>query len=227
MAGIRRTEGDSETYPDLNLFIGGDWSAGSSGRTIPVVDPGTGEAFANLPFAAPGDVDAAADAAGAAFGSWRETPAFERAGILRAAAAILRDEQESLARNNTRESGKPLHESRGEVAIAADTLDWFAGEAQRTNGELLPARRHGNEFRVELLPVGPVAAFCAWNAPLANPVRKIAPALAAGCTAVLKASEETPAGALAPAPAPASAGPPGPPSTPSAPLVSPPPPVPL
>jgi len=197
MAVTSLTGGDCGSYPDLQLYIGGHWRPGSSRQTIPVVDPGTGETFAALPVAAPEDVDAAAKAAGAAFEGWRETPAIERARVLRGAAVALRGDLESLARNTSRESGKPLHESRGEVAIAADTLDWFAGEAQRTNGALLPARNRDSEFRVDHLPVGPVAAFCAWNAPLANPVRKIAPALAAGCSAVLKASEETPAGALA------------------------------
>lgn len=186
-----------QIYPTPELYLGGRWTAGSGGLMRPVVDPGTGQVLAELPCAAPADVDAAAQSANTAFAAWRETPAADRARILRDAASRLRGDQERLARIITCESGKPLHESRAEVAVAADTLDWFAGEARRANGDLLPARNPGSEFRVERLPVGPVAAFCAWNAPLANPVRKLAPALAAGCTVVLKASEETPAGAIA------------------------------
>lgn len=186
-----------QIYPGPGLYIGGRWTAGTGDRTRPVVDPGSGEVLGELPCAAPADVDAAAQSAAAAFGSWREAPVADRARVLRDAASRLREEQETLARIITLESGKPLHESRAEVAVAADTLDWFAGEARRAGGDLLPARISGSEFRVERLPVGPVAAFCAWNAPLANPVRKLAPALAAGCSVVLKASEETPAGAIA------------------------------
>lgn len=185
------------TYPRPALFIGGEWTKGTSGRSMPVVDPGNGEVLAELPCASAADVDAAAQAASAAFAAWRDTPAMERARVLRAAASLLRDDHERLAGIITREAGKPLPESRAEVTIGADTLDWFAAEALRLDGRLMPARSPGTEFRVERLPVGPVAAFCAWNAPLVNPVRKLAPALAAGCTVVLKASEETPAGAVA------------------------------
>lgn len=193
-------------YPPPELLISGEWTKGTSGRSLPVVDPGNGEVLAELPCASAADVDAAAQAAAAVFGGWRDTPAMERARVLRAAASLLRNDQEKLAGIITREAGKPLHESRAEVAIGADTLDWFAAEALRLDGRLMPARSSGTEFRVERLPVGPVAAFCAWNAPLANPVRKIAPALATGCTVVLKASEETPAGAVALARALAAAG---------------------
>jgi succinate-semialdehyde dehydrogenase/glutarate-semialdehyde dehydrogenase len=185
-----------QTYPRPELFVGGEWTPGTSGRSLPVVDPGSGEVIAALPCASPADVDAAAQAAATAFAAWRDTPAMERARVLRAAASMLRSDHETLADIITREAGKPLHESRAEVAIGADTLDWFAAEALRLDGRLMPARIPGTEFRVERLAVGPVAAFCAWNAPLANPARKIAPALASGCTVVLKASEETPAGAV-------------------------------
>lgn len=183
-------------YPILGLLVGGTWRGGSVEGLLSVVDPGTGEVIGRLPSASPEDVDEAADAALAAFDTWRHVSAFDRSRLLQRAADLLRTDAERISRVITLEAGKPLHESRAEVGAAADTLDWFAGEAGRSDGRLLPPRVSGQEFRVERLPVGPVAAFCAWNAPLANPVRKVAPALAAGCTIVLKASEETPAGAI-------------------------------
>lgn len=190
----RRAEGSD--YPALGLLLEGAWREGLSRHQRPVVDPGTEEVIGQLPIASPEDVDEAANAALKAFATWRRVPAFDRRAVLVRAAQLLRADAERIARAVTLESGKPLHESRAEVGVAADTLDWFAGEAQRSQGRLLPAREPGREFRVEQLPVGPVAAFCAWNAPVANAVRKVAPALAAGCTVVLKASEETPGGAV-------------------------------
>jgi succinate-semialdehyde dehydrogenase / glutarate-semialdehyde dehydrogenase len=183
-------------YPRLRLCIAGAWREKGAAGTLQVRDPATGGVIADLPAAGADEVAEAAEAARAAFKVWRRKPAIERAAVLMRAADSLRADQERIARVITLEAGKPLTESRGEVGIAADTLDWFAAEARRLNNTLLPSRATGQEFRVERVPVGPVAAFCAWNAPLANPIRKIAPALATGCTVVLKASEETPAGAI-------------------------------
>jgi succinate-semialdehyde dehydrogenase/glutarate-semialdehyde dehydrogenase len=186
----------SLSYPELRLFIAGEWRAANHDSAIDVVDPGSEEIIARLPMAKRDEVDEAAEAAGAAFGHWRRMPAIERAAILRRAAEHLRSDAKRIAGIITFEAGKPLFESQGEVGIAADTLDWFAAEAPRNYGRLVPSRDASQEFRAERVAVGPVAAFCAWNAPLANCVRKIAPALSAGCSVVLKASEDTPAGAI-------------------------------
>jgi len=184
-------------YPMPSLFIAGEWMNAAARITEPVINPATEEVLGQLPHATIDDLDRALAAAQAAFKIWRRVAPYDRAKVLRKAADLLRERAEAIAVSITLEQGKPLAESRGEVAVSADTLDWFADEGRRAYGRLIPARSASTEMRVLREPVGPVAAFCAWNAPMANPVRKLAPALAAGCSVILKASEETPAGAMA------------------------------
>lgn len=179
-------------YQEPALFIGGQWI--SQGRErLEVHDPATARVLGHLPVASAADVAAAIQAAAQAFVSWRKTPAYERAGLLRRTADILRARQDDLAHLVTLELGKPLAESRAELATAIGMFEWHAEEATRTYGRVIPSRTAGIQQLAVLEPVGPVAAFSGWNAPAITPSRKIAGALAAGCTIVLKPSEETPA----------------------------------
>lgn len=178
-------------YPALGLLINGEWIA--SGRdTQPVIDPATGATFAHLPLATGADIDAAAHAAARAFPAWRRTPAVERARILLTAAALIRRDESRLAAIVTREQGKRLSEALQEVRNSADTFEWMAEEGKRTYGRTVPARVPDVDQVVHLEPVGPVAAFSPWNFPAVLASRKVATALAAGCTVVLKPAEETP-----------------------------------
>ncbi|MHA6686158.1 NAD-dependent succinate-semialdehyde dehydrogenase [Mesorhizobium sp. A556] len=181
------------TYPDTELFINGRWIAGSSGRTTDVLDPATGTVIGRVCIAELDQLEAAAGAAGAAFEIWRDTSVLERANVLRRAAALLREQAAETARILTMEQGKPLAEARAEVATSADILDWFAEEARRTYGRVVPARDPYVRQTVLKEPVGPVAAFTPWNFPVSQAARKVGAALAAGCSMVLKPAEETPA----------------------------------
>ncbi len=187
---------NSLQYPELNLLIGGQAQAAGNRRTLDVIDPATQAVLGRLPVATAEDIDAALDAAHRSFPRWRETPALERAAVLRRAAALMRERTARLAWLITRELGKPLAESEKEVATAAEMFEWAAEEARRTYGRLIPGRVIGIRQMAIPEPVGPVAAFSGWNAPAITPSRKIAGALGAGCSIVIKPSEETPAIAL-------------------------------
>jgi succinate-semialdehyde dehydrogenase / glutarate-semialdehyde dehydrogenase len=180
-------------YPDVQLLIDGAWRAGAAGRTIPVVNPATEEVIGHVARAEVSDLDAALKAAQAGFVLWRDISAFERAKVLRRAGDLLRERAEHIARVMTYEQGKPLGEARIEVFAAADTLDWFAEESRRAYGRVVPARAANITNLVLKIPVGPVAAFSPWNFPLNQVVRKLGAALAAGCSIIVKAPEETPA----------------------------------
>jgi succinate-semialdehyde dehydrogenase / glutarate-semialdehyde dehydrogenase len=187
----------AEEYPPLRLLIAGEWIGADGRQTLPVVDPATGETVGALPMATAADLDRAIDAAAAAFRPWRDTPVMERYAVLRRAAALMRERLEENARRLTREQGKPLVQSRTELAASADYFDWYAEEARRAYGRLIPTRPGTVLLAATREAVGPVAAFAPWNFPASQVARKLAPALAAGCTCVLKPSEETPATALA------------------------------
>lgn len=187
---------NSLQYPELNLLIGGQAQAAGNRRTLDVIDPASQAVLGRLPVATAEDIDAALDAAHRSFPRWRETPALERAAVLRRAAALMRERTPRLAWLITRELGKPLAESEKEVATAAEMFEWAAEEARRTYGRLIPGRVAGIRQMAIPEPVGPVAAFSGWNAPAITPSRKIAGALGAGCSIVIKPSEETPAIAL-------------------------------
>ncbi|WP_299132173.1 NAD-dependent succinate-semialdehyde dehydrogenase [uncultured Amaricoccus sp.] len=183
----------SATYPDTLLFIDGRWRAGAGGRTIPVSDPATSEVIGQLARAEIADLDEALAAAARGFATWRATGVFERYRIMRRAADLLRGRVDGIAGLMTREQGKPLAEARAETLAAADTIDWFAEEARRAYGQIIPARAPNVTQMALKLPVGPVAAFTPWNFPINQAVRKISAALAAGCSIIVKAPEETPA----------------------------------
>jgi succinate-semialdehyde dehydrogenase/glutarate-semialdehyde dehydrogenase len=180
-------------YPDILLFIDGEWTAGGDGAVLPVVNPADGARLGAVAKAGPADLDRAADAAVRGFATWRDTPAFNRAEILRKAAVILRRDAENTARLMSLEQGKPVAEALGEVQRGAEFIDWMAGEAQRTYGRIIPARAKGVLQLATREPVGPVAAFTPWNFPINQMVRKVAGALAAGCSIIVKGPEETPA----------------------------------
>lgn len=187
---------NSLQYPELKLLIGGQAQPAGNRRTLDVMDPATQAVLGRLPVATSEDIDAALLAAHQSFPRWRDTPALERAAILRRAAALMRERTPRLAWLITRELGKPLAESEKEVATAAEMFEWAAEEARRTYGRLIPGRVAGIRQMAIPEPVGPVAAFSGWNAPAITPSRKIAGALGAGCSIVIKPSEETPAIAL-------------------------------
>jgi succinate-semialdehyde dehydrogenase/glutarate-semialdehyde dehydrogenase len=179
-------------YKDIQLFINGQWTPSVSGRTLPVINPATEEVIGHIPHANTQDLDAAVAAAEKGFEVWRNTSAFERYKIMRRAADILRERADDIARIMTLEQGKPFAEAKGETVAAADTVDWFAEEARRTYGRVVPARAPGVYQMVIKEPVGIVAAFTPWNFPINQIVRKLSASLAAGCSFIVKAPEETP-----------------------------------
>ncbi|QWK80903.1 NAD-dependent succinate-semialdehyde dehydrogenase [Ochrobactrum sp. BTU1] len=179
------------------MFIDGKWTAGSGSRRFPVVNPATGEKVAEVSLAEIADLDAALEAADRAFVNWARTSAYDRAAILKRAASFVRERSEEIAQAITREQGKPLSEARMEAGSAGDHIEWYAEEARRTYGRVIPTRQPEVMQNVILEPVGPVAAFSPWNFPIGQIVRKIAGALAAGCTIIAKAPEETPSCVIA------------------------------
>jgi succinate-semialdehyde dehydrogenase/glutarate-semialdehyde dehydrogenase len=178
-------------------FIDGEWQSALSGETFAVHNPATGEVIANVPDSQPADARAATDAASRAFPGWREKLPKERAAILRKWYDAIVANGEDLARLISLEQGKPLAEGRGEVAYGASYVAWFAEEASRIYGDIIPQQQRGKRMTALKEPVGVVAAITPWNFPLAMIARKIAPALAAGCTVVAKPAEDTPLTALA------------------------------
>ncbi len=179
-------------YEELSLFIGGEWCQGSTGASEEVINPATEKVIGILPHASPDDLDRALDAAQRGFLVWRATPAVERAKVLKRAADLMRERVEHIAATLTLEEGKPLDEARLELQFAADVFEWYAEEGKRAYGRIVPARAPGVRQMVTREPVGPVAAFTPWNFPAVTPARKIAGSLAAGCSCIIKASEETP-----------------------------------
>ncbi len=180
-------------YPKLRLFIAGEWRSASS--DMPVINPATEEEIGRLSCASLSDLDDALDAAVKGFEIWSHTSPRQRSDTILRAAALLRERQEEIAQSITLEHGKPLPQARLEVIRGAEFFEWDAGEAMRTYGRIIPAAR-GHKFSVYHQPIGVVAAFSPWNFPMSQPARKIAGALAAGCSIILKAAEETPAGAV-------------------------------
>lgn len=178
------------------LYIDGRWTAGSGTRRGHVYDPATGQATGEVAFAEKADLDEALAAAARAFPKWRDTSAFDRYLLIRKAASLLRERVELVAGKITAEQGKPLFEARIEASMAADHIDWNAEEGRRAYGRLIPSRGPDITQTVIFEPVGPVAGFSPWNFPVTQLVRKIAAALAAGCTIIAKAPEETPGSAI-------------------------------
>src|SRR6202140_2492597 len=178
-------------------FIGGKWVDATNGATRQVVNPATREPIGAVPDMGAGETRRAIEAAAQAFPAWAAQTAKERAAVLRRWYELLMANLEDLATLMTAEQGKPLAESRGEIAYAASFIEWFAEEGKRLYGDVIPGHQADKRILVLRQPVGVVAAITPWNFPLAMITRKAGPALAAGCTMVLKPSEETPLSALA------------------------------
>ncbi|WP_395337415.1 NAD-dependent succinate-semialdehyde dehydrogenase [Novosphingobium sp. BL-8H] len=176
-------------------FVGGIWT--SSADTVPVIDPATGEVIAEVPYLGAAETRTAIAAAQKAQAEWRTRPAGDRADLLLRWHALMLEHQDALAAILTAEQGKPLAEARGEVLYAASFVRWFAEEARRVEGEVIPAPRSNQRILVWSEPVGVVAAITPWNFPAAMVTRKVAPALAAGCAIIVKPAPETPLTALA------------------------------
>jgi len=179
------------SVPD-GLFIGGEWRAAEDGKTLDVADPSTGKVVKTIASASVADGKAALDAAVEAFPSWAATPARERAELLRRAFDLLQERKEEFALLMTVEMGKPLAEARGEVAYGGEFVRWFSEEAARIQGRYGANPEGTGRMIVSQHPVGPCYLITPWNFPLAMATRKIAPALAAGCTVVIKPAALTP-----------------------------------
>ncbi len=178
-------------------YIDGAWVGADSGVTFAVVDPATGDEIARVPDMGAAETERAIAAAARAFPAWRKRTAKERSDILRRFHDLMMADQERLAQLMTSEQGKPLAEARGEVAYAASFLSWFAEEARRSYGDVVPSHRADARVVVLKEPVGVVAAVTPWNFPLAMITRKVGPALAAGCAIIVKPAEDTPLSAFA------------------------------
>lgn len=187
----------TQQYDPLYLFINGQWLTAEDRDTLAVINPASGKTLGRLPMATHTDLNQALVTAHDSFNLWRNTVPDQRARIMKKAAALMRDRAEHIATLMTLEEGKPLAESRDEVQRAADYFEWFAEEARRIDGRVVPANRPGVQQLVKRQAIGPVAAFTPWNFPAITPARKLSAALAAGCSVILKPGEESPATALA------------------------------
>jgi succinate-semialdehyde dehydrogenase/glutarate-semialdehyde dehydrogenase len=184
------------TYPALHMLIDGEPISGGHRRTHAVLNPATGEVLGQLPLADAADLDRALDTAQRGFRIWRDASPQQRATVLAGAARLMLERQEKIARIATLEEGKTLPEARTEVLMVVGLFNFYAGECLRVYGRVL-ARPAGLRSTVTYEPVGPVAAFAPWNFPIGNPGRKLGAPIAAGCSVILKASEEAPGSALA------------------------------
>jgi succinate-semialdehyde dehydrogenase/glutarate-semialdehyde dehydrogenase len=184
-------------YPEVQLFIDNAWTKGAGGKTIPVLNPATGEEIGKVAHADKADLDRALAAADKGFKAWKKVSPFDRYKVLRKAADIIRSRADEIGKIMSMEQGKPFIEAKGETLLAGDIMDWFAEEARRTYGRIVPARAEGVYQLVVKEPVGPVAAFTPWNFPINQAVRKCSAAIAAGCSIILKGPEETPAACAA------------------------------
>lgn len=181
----------------LELLIDGTWCPASNGGTTELRNPATDEVLGLLPKATVEDLDAALEAASKGFEVWKNMTAMQRWTIMDKAAALIEERKEAIARTLTMENGKALAEAIGETQFAADATRWYAEEGKRAYGRIIPARMPGVRQMVYKEPVGPVVAFAAWNFPSSNVIRKIAGALGAGCSIIVKPSDETPGTAIA------------------------------
>ena len=179
-------------YTSLEHYIDGNWVKASGAKTQEVVNPATSKPIGELGHASKGDLDKALAAADKGFKTWRKVSSYERGKILRKAGDLIRSRADEIAKVLTQEQGKVFMEAKLEVQSAGDILDWYAAEGQRAYGRIIPARADGVRNMVIMEPIGPVAAFTPWNFPVTQAVRKIAAALAAGCSIIIKCPEETP-----------------------------------
>ncbi|MET2833015.1 NAD-dependent succinate-semialdehyde dehydrogenase [Mesorhizobium shangrilense] len=179
-------------YTKLALLIDGEWIEETKAGSETVLNPATEQSLGTLPHAGKPELDRALAAASRAFEGWKRTSPYERGQVLRRAAGLMRERLDHIATVLTLEEGKTLAEAKGEITAAAEFFDWFAEEGRRSYGRIIPARVADMRQTVTQEPVGPVACFTPWNFPAVTPARKIAPALAAGCTCIIKPAEETP-----------------------------------
>lgn len=184
------------SYAELDMLIDGKWTKGN-GAPMDVLNPATEEVLGELPTATDADLDAAVEASQRGFDAWSDMTALARQKIMEKAARYIEDNIDSIAANLTREMGKPLAESKGELGFVIDAIRWYSEEGKRAYGRVVPSRFPGTRLIATKEPVGPTCAFVAWNFPGVNVIRKVAGALGAGCSIVIKPSEETPATALA------------------------------
>ncbi len=181
---------------ELALYIDGAFCGSSTGATGDVFNPATGQVIGKLPHAGRDDMDRALAAAQRGFEVWRKTTAHERGRVMRKAADLMRQRADAIAEAMTREQGKPLAEAKMEVLLAPEHIEWCAEEGRRLYGRVIPSRTPGVRQTVYREPVGPVAAFAPWNFPVNQSIRKIASALAAGCSIVIKCPEEAPSSCI-------------------------------
>jgi len=183
-------------YGKLQLYIDGQWlDGGKDGEDV--INPATGKALGRLPHATTADLDRALEAAKKGFAVWRKVSPYERSKIMRKAADLLRERRDAIATEMSMDQGKVLAESKIEIGLAPDHIDWYAEEGRRTYGRVIPGRAEGVMQFAAREPVGPVAAFTPWNFPMNQAVRKVAASLAAGCSIILKGPEETPSACVA------------------------------
>jgi succinate-semialdehyde dehydrogenase/glutarate-semialdehyde dehydrogenase len=178
-------------------YVAGEWISAADARTIAVINPSTRREIGTIPRLGVPEVNRAIDAAAQAFSAWSRRPAHERSNILRTWANLMLAHRDDLARMMTLEQGKPLAESQGEIGYAASFLEWFAEEGRRVYGDMIPTKQSDRRNIVLKQPIGVCAAITPWNFPAAMITRKVGPALASGCTMVVKPAEQTPYSALA------------------------------
>src|SRR4051812_5195960 len=174
------------------MYIDGQWVGSADGKTLDVINPADESTVASVAYGARAEAERAIEAAAKAFPSWRNASVYDRAKVLKKAADLMRERAETIARTLTREQGKPLPEAKAEVLHAADTFEWFAEEGKRAYGRVIPPWNVAKRHYAIKHAVGVVGTITPWNFPAALPVRKIAPALAAGCTVVSRPADQTP-----------------------------------
>lgn len=184
------------SYPELAHYIDGSWRNAGAAESLAVLNPANEELLGRLPIAQEADIEAALTAAERGFALWRRKPAVERAALLHRAAALIRERAERIGAVLALELGAPLAAARFEAMVAADVFDWSAGEARRVYGRIIPSRFPATRQLALREPIGVVFAVSPWNMPAIFPARKIAEALAAGCSIIIKPAEETPGGAV-------------------------------
>lgn len=184
----------SATATDLptKMYIDGQWTAALDGKTLAVINPADESTLAEVAYGSRAEADRAVEAAARAFPAWRNLTAYDRAKILKKTADLMRERADKIARTLTQEQGKPLAEAKAEVLHAADTFEWFAEEGKRTYGRIIPQSNPSKRHSAIKHPVGVVGTITPWNFPAALPSRKIAPALAVGCTVVSRPADQTP-----------------------------------
>lgn len=186
----------AQTYPDLAMLIDGEWRGGDGRATEGVVNPANGAILGHVPHATVADLEDALLSSERGFKTWSKKSALERQQLIDATCALMRERRDTICTALTLEMGKPLTEAGVEFDFAVDTLKWYGEEAKRAYGRLIPSRAPNLRTQVLKEPVGPSVAFVAWNFPATNVIRKVAGAIAAGCSITIKPSEETPATAV-------------------------------